>query len=57
MITWLRQNKFRSHTLSFLLMILASVGMYLAIGAGSTPLIWSLLGIFVLGNLAAMMVK
>jgi hypothetical protein len=57
MITWLRQNKFRSHTIAFTLMILAAIGMYLTSTAGNSGVIWILLGVFILGNLVAMGVK
>ncbi len=55
MIPWLRANKFRSHSISFSLMMLASVGLYLFQAAN--PIVWGLLAVFVAGNLIAMFVK
>ncbi len=57
MITWLRQNKFRAHTISFVLMILTAIGMYLVSSGGSSGVIGILLSVFILGNLIAMVVK
>jgi hypothetical protein len=57
MIKWLHENKFIIHLTIFLLMVLASTGLYLATENGGTPLIWILLGAFMLANLFAMVVK
>ncbi len=57
MLSFLRTHKFEAHLVSFVLMVLASIGMYLAIDRGSSGLIWALLAGFVLANLLAMMVK
>jgi hypothetical protein len=42
---------------SFLLMVLTSIGMYLVIDSGSPGLIWALLGGFIMANLLAIIVK
>ncbi len=57
MIYWLRKHKFEAHLTSFTLMVLASVGLYLAANAGMVVLIWVLLSVFVLANFLAMVTK
>ena len=57
MIYWLRTHKFEAHLISFTLMILASIGLYVAANPGMTVLIWILTGVFVLANLLAMVIK
>jgi len=57
MLTWLQKRKFEVHLTSFVLMVLASVGLYFAASAHVIGLIWGLLGLFALGNLLTMAVK
>jgi len=57
MINWFRKHKFEVHLTSFTLMILASIGMYNTINISQTGLTWFLLGVFVLANGLAMLVK
>lgn len=53
MISWIRNHKFESHLTAFLLMVIPSILFYF-LGVG---LVWPLLGIFVLGNILAMVIK
>ena len=57
MLTFLRTHEFQVHLTAFFLMVLSSIGLYLAIDTGLSGLIWVLLGGFVLANLLAIMVK
>ena len=57
MINWLRKHRFETHFISFSLMLMVSIGMYVAVFAGAVSLIWILLGIFVLANVIAMVVR
>ena len=57
MIQWLRTHKFEAHLLTFSLMILASIGLYITGSSGITLLVWILIGVFVLANIMAMAVK
>jgi len=57
MTHWLGTHKFEAHLASFTLMILASVGLYIAVNTSMTILVWILLSVFVLANLLAMVVK
>ena len=57
MISFLRTHKFEAHLLSFSLMVLTSIGMYLVITHYSASQIWVLLGGFVLANFLAIIVK
>ena len=56
-MNWLREHKFEAHLLAFSLMILPAVGLYFAARRGSQSWIWALLGVFVLGNLLAVVVR
>ena len=57
MIRWLRDHKFESHLAAFLLMILSSIGLYLAVGRSSNEITNLFIGVFVLANLIAIFVK
>jgi hypothetical protein len=57
MLQWLRANKFRSHLIAFLLMIISAALLYPAAHNGATSLIWALLGVFICGNLVALATK
>lgn len=57
MITWLKQNKFKAHLLTFSLMVISSIGMIFAASGVGTGLIWGLLAIFALANMMAMFIK
>jgi len=57
MLSFIRTHKFEAHLTVFALMVLMSIGMYLAIDHGAPSLIWVLLGGFVLANLLAIFVK
>ena len=54
---WLKQNKFKAHTLTFSLMVLTSIGMILLINAIAPAPIWGLLAVFALANVLAMFIK
>jgi hypothetical protein len=56
MIPWFRDHKFKIHLGAFVMMMLASAGLYAAMDAAA-GLTWLLLAVFILANLAAMVVK
>jgi hypothetical protein len=49
--TWLRTSSFRINTLALILMLITPILLYQAAQAGSTNLIWLLIGILALANL------
>jgi hypothetical protein len=57
MTNWLQKHKFTAHLTAFMLMMLASAGLYMATNTDRTSLIWALLGLFFLANLAAMAIR
>ena len=57
MFPWLRQHKFKTHLTIFAMMLLASIGLYIAMVRGTTNLFWPLIAVFILANLVAMAVK
>jgi hypothetical protein len=57
MINWLRTHKFEAHLTAFILMVLASIGMYVAANTGATGLIWVAVGVFIVANLGALFVR
>jgi hypothetical protein len=57
MISWLRTHRFEAHLISFGLMILVSVGLYITVNTGLKGLTWVLLGVFALANVLAMAIK
>ena len=56
-MNYLHEHKFQSHLTAFTLMILAAVGMVLAIPAGNAALIWGLIALFAAGNLLAALTR
>jgi len=56
-LIWLREHKFESHLTAFLLMVIPSLGLYFTLQGKATGPIWLFIGIFVLGNLLAMLIK
>ena len=54
---WLKEHKFEAHLTAFLMMIIPSAGLYFAAQGEATGLIWALLGLFVLANLFAIILK
>lgn len=54
---FLQKHTYEIHTLAFVLMVLASLGLYFAAGASSAAWIWALLGVFGLANLLVLFVK
>lgn len=57
MLNWFSQHKFETHLFSFALMILASIGLYTTVNANPVGWTWAFLAVFILANLAAMLVK
>jgi predicted ABC-type exoprotein transport system permease subunit len=57
MIKWLRTNKYESYLLAFALMVLAPIPMYFAAQQAAYGWIWSLIGLIVIGNLIALVVR
>jgi len=53
----LLKHTYAIHSLAFVLMVLASIGLYFAAGAGSMLWIWTLLVIFSLANILVLLVK
>lgn len=54
---WLDKYKFEAHLVAFLLMSLPPLPLYLAAQYGRVDWIWALLGLVVLGNLLALVVR
>ena len=57
MIQWIKAHKFESHLIAFTLMILSSIGLYLAVEGEQNWVILLLISIFACGNLIAVIVK
>jgi hypothetical protein len=57
MISWLRSHKFEAHLTAFLLMAFPSALLYLSNQTENSGLIWVFLGVFVIGNILAMVIK
>ena len=57
MIEWLRTNKYESYLLAFALMVLPPIPMYIAAQQGASGWIWSLIGLIIIGNLIALVVR
>jgi hypothetical protein len=55
--SWLQRRTYSIHTLTFLVMILASLGLYPAAQSGSIPWIWTLIGLFAISNGLLLVVK
>jgi hypothetical protein len=55
--SWLQRHTYSIHTLAFLVMILASLGLYLAAQSGSMPWMWTLIGLFAVSNGLLLVVK
>jgi hypothetical protein len=51
------KNKYRSHTIAFLLMTLAPVALYYAVQQQATAWIWILIGAVILGNLITILTE
>ncbi len=56
-MNWIREHKFESHLTAFLLMVIPSIGLYFTTQISGSGLIWALIGIFVVGNILAMIIK
>ncbi len=54
MITWLRKHPQQARWLSMIFMVVAAAALYPAAQMHNSTWIWLFLGIFVLGNLAAL---
>ena len=57
MIIWLRTNKYQSYLLAFTLMVLPPIQLYFAAQQGANGWIWSLIGMVILGNIIALVVR
>jgi len=57
MISWIRAHKFEAHLTAFLLMVIPSALLYFTNQSQGVVLIWVLLGVFVIGNILAMLIK
>ncbi|MBT3389125.1 MAG: hypothetical protein HN413_01815 [Chloroflexi bacterium] len=57
MISWIRAHKFEAHLTAFLLMVVPSALLYFSNQAENAGPIWVFLGIFVVGNILAMVIK
>ena len=53
----LRNNKFRSYTIAFMLMMIPPLPLYSSAKNGNDTLTVILLGVFLLGNLLVLIVK
>lgn len=56
-INWLREHKFESHLTAFLLMVIPAGILYTVRSGQLQGIIWLLLGIFVIGNFLAMIIR
>ncbi len=56
-INRLLSNRFRTYSVVFLLMSIASISMYLAAQAGATSWIWLFLGVLISANLIVLWIK
>lgn len=56
-ISWIREHKFEAHLTAFLLMVVPSALLYFTNQTETAGLTWGLLGIFVAGNVLAMLIK
>jgi 4-amino-4-deoxy-L-arabinose transferase-like glycosyltransferase len=56
-VDWLNKHTYEIHSLAFGMMVLASVGLYLAAQAGSTSWIWGLIALVGLSNILVIIVK
>lgn len=57
LLGWLSKHKSGAYTTSFLLMVLSGVPLYLAAKSGSIPGMLIFLGIFVSGNILALLIR
>ena len=53
----MQKHAYRVHSTAFVLMILSSAGLYFAARYGTTVWMFGLLGLFILGNVLALLVK
>ncbi len=56
-MNWIREHKFESHLASFLLMVVPAALLYFTTQGEAAGPIWVLVGIFIAGNLLAMITK
>ncbi|MBC8508041.1 MAG: hypothetical protein ISR58_08825 [Anaerolineales bacterium] len=56
-MNWIREHKFESHLTAFLLMVIPSAVLYFTLQTKSVGSIWALLGVVIVGNLLAMIIK
>lgn len=56
-MNWIREHKFESHLTAFLLMVIPSAGLYFTAQGSNPAIIWAWIGVFVVGNLLAMIIK
>jgi hypothetical protein len=56
-VSWIHQHRFEAHLTAFLLMVIPSSGLYFTSQGENEAMIWSMLGVFIIGNLLAMIVK
>jgi hypothetical protein len=54
---WLEKHTYEAHSTAFGLMVLSSAGLYFAARVEALGWILGLLGIFILGNILALLVK
>jgi hypothetical protein len=55
MRAWFTQHKMMVQLSAFVLMVLAPVGMYLAVQIGLHTVVWGLVGVVAAGNLAVLL--
>ncbi len=54
---WIQKNTYPLHTLAFVLMILASLGMVTAAEKSSLAGIWAFMAVFIAANLLALLAR
>ena len=55
--TWLGKHSYQMHVTALGIMGFAAAALYFAARAGSTPWIWALIGLFILGNLLELAIR
>ena len=57
MLEWLSKHKFQAHLAAFLLMVISSIGMILALQSEAIGFIWIMIAIFTLASILAIFIK
>ena len=55
-VPWLRKHSHQTHALALGIMVISAAALYIAAQLGSSAWIWTLIGLFILGNLMELIV-